>query len=416
MMQKRTSGKWTIFVVLAVVLSFTGFYGCDAGSSSGGSGSGGCGSNSSGGSSGSDTTVTYAVRMAESIMNRNPSAYGSWNYETATVLRGFEHLYKASDDVRFYEYIKDTVDLAIRSDGAINSYNMSEYNLDQIKEGSLALYLYAVTGDDHYRIAADTLNKQLAQQPTTSEGGYWHKNKYSNQMWLDGLYMAQPFNAQYGAMFDQPEHFKDVVLQLRLMESHARDSITGLLYHGWDESGKADWSGTQGTSPIFWSRALGWYAMALVDVLDFLPDQNSEQRSTVIAILNRLATAISKVQEANTGVWWQVIDRAGADGNWQESSSTAMFVYALAKGVRKGYLDASFSAVARKGWDGLLNTFITEDKNSYLNLTGTCEGTGVGSSYDFYIGRRERTNDPKGLGPFLLASVEIEYLAVKNAN
>lgn len=356
------------------------------------------------------TDDMYTVRMAESIMGRNPSSYGSWNYETGTVLRGFEELYKVSGDERFFNYVKNTVDAAINSNGTISYYTMSEYNLDQIKEGSLALYLYEETGDERYRIAADTLNRQLANHPTTREGGYWHKNKYPYQMWLDGLYMAEPFNAHYGAMFDQPGHFDDVVLQLTLMETHARDSVTGLLYHGWDESGRASWADAQGRSPIFWGRALGWYAMALVDVLDFIPEQNSEQRSIVIAILNRLAVAISRVQEPDTGVWWQVIDRAGDNGNWRESSSSAMFVYALAKGVRKGYLDESFSSVAQKGWKGILNTFLTEDRRGNLNLTGTCEGTGVGGSYAFYIGRNALNNDPKGLGPFLLAGVEIELL------
>lgn len=352
---------------------------------------------------------TYAVRMAESIMNRSPSGYGSWNYETATVLRGFEELYKASGDERFYNYVKATVDRSVNSNGSISPYAMHEYNLDQIKEGSLVLYLYDITGDEQYRIAADTLNKQLEQQPTTSEGGYWHKNKYPGQMWLDGLYMAEPFNAQYGAMFNQPEHFDDAVLQLTVIEKHARDSSTGLLYHGWDESGNAAWANSQGTSPIFWARALGWYAMALVDVLDFLPEQNSEQRSILIAILNRLAVAVEDVQEPESGVWWQVIDRAGANGNWRESSASAMFVYALAKGVRKGYLDDRFSEVAQRGWDGILKTFVTQDRNGDLSLNRTCEGTGVGSSYNFYIGRRALINDPKGLGPFLLAAVEMEF-------
>lgn len=411
-MKKSHSIRGCILMILAIALLVSISFSCDGGSGSGSgssdSGFGGCDYGADSGSDGG-ATATYAVRMAESIINRRPSSYGTWNYETATVLRGFEELYKASNDARFYNYLKDTVDRAIDPDGSISSYNISAYNLDQIKEGSPALYLYQVTGDDRYRIAVDTLNRQLAQQPTTGEGGYWHKKKYPYQMWLDGLYMAEPFNAQYGAVFNQPEHFEDVVLQLTLMEKHARDSITGLLYHGWDESGNADWSNAQGTSPIFWGRALGWYAMALVDVLDFIPEQNSAQRSTVVAILKRLATALSKVQEPGVGVWWQVIDSAGKNDNWREASSTAMFVYALAKGVRKGYLDESFSVVARKGWDGILNTFITEDRDGNLNLTGTCEGTGVGGSYEFYTGRRALTNDPKGLGPFLLAAVEIEF-------
>jgi len=353
-------------------------------------------------------TDTYAIRMAESIMNRNSGVYGSWNYETATVLRGFEELYRVTGDDRFYNYIKSTVDNVVSSSGSINRYSMSEYNLDQVKEGSTVLYLYSVTGDQRYRSAAQTLMQQLNNQPRTNDGGNWHKNKYPNQMWLDGLYMAQPFNANYGFVFNQSANFDDVVLQLTLMEDHARDSNSGLLYHGWDESRSASWANpSTGTSPVFWARSLGWYAMALVDVLDFIPKQNIAQRDTILAILNRLVPAVADVQDQASGVWWQVPDKGGQSGNWLESSSTAMFVYAIFKAVRNNYIDASYLSVAENGWNGLLNEFVTTS-GSNLNLTDTCEGTGVGGSYSFYIGRAKKTNDPKGLGPFLLAAVEVE--------
>lgn len=192
------------------------------------------------------------------------------------------------------------------------------------------------------------------------------------------------------------------------MEDHARDSNSGLLYHGWDESRNASWANpSTGTSPEFWARSLGWYMMALVDVLDFIPQENTAQRDTILAILNRLVSAVSDVQDQVSGVWWQVPDKGGQSGNWQESSSTAMFVYAIAKAVRHNYIDPGYLSTVEKGWNGLINEFVTTS-GSNLNLIDTCEGTGVGGSYSFYIGRAKKTNDPKGLGPFLMAAVEVE--------
>jgi unsaturated rhamnogalacturonyl hydrolase len=359
-----------------------------------------------------DISSSYGIRMAESVMLRHPNSYGSWHYETGTVLRGFEMLYKATGDKRYFNYIKSTVDSAISADGSIATYDMLEYNLDLIKEGSLALYLYAKTGDSRYAVAAKTLMTQLKQQPRTSDGGNWHKLKYPTQMWLDGLYMAQPFNVQYGVMFNAPENLKDAVLQFTLMEHHARDRITGLLYHGWDESGVSSWADpVTGTSPEFWGRSLGWYAMALVDVLDFIPRKNYRQRAKVLAILKRLAVAITSVQDSTSNVWWQVINKAGQSGNWQESSVTAMVVYSLAKAIRLGYLKKKkYLAVVKSAWAGLVSEFITENSDGTINLIETCEATGVGPSYDFYIGRRRMVNDPKGVGPFIMAAVEMELL------
>lgn len=350
----------------------------------------------------------YAQRMAQSIMNRRPESYGGWNYETATVLRGFEELYKATGDEQYLTYLKSTVDRSVGSDGDIAGYSVASYNLDQIKQGSAVLYLYTITGQSRYKLVADSLMDQLDSQPQTSEGGNWHKQKYPDQMWLDGLYMAQPFNARYGVLFDREDNLDDVVKQLTLMEQRTLDEATGLLYHGWDESKRASWADNNGRSPVLWARSIGWYVMALVDVLDHIPLQRTVQREQIIAILNRQIAAIAAVQDNTTGAWWQVPDRPGERGNWLESSATAMFVYTIAKAVRLDYIDADYLNVADRGWAGLVGLFVTGTDS--LSLTDTCEGTGVRSNYSFYAGRDRRTNDPKGLGPFLLAGVEMELL------
>lgn len=355
--------------------------------------------------------ASQAIKMADAIMARHPNRYGSWNYETATVLRGFEALYEATGEIRFYQYLKATVDSVISSEGVISGYNEEDYNIDEVKEGSLLLYLYAKTHEARYKLAADALRTQLLNHPRTQSGGFWHKNKYPWQMWLDGLYMGQPFYAHYSHLFNEPMNYDDIVFQLVEMRARSVDSQTGLLFHAWDESKNSSWANaTTGQSPIFWGRSIGWYVMALVDVLDYLPEEYSDYRNQLIMQLQLVSAALIPYQDAD-GVWWQVTDRVGENSNWQESSATAMYVYAMAKGVRKGYLAPQFLTAAQKGWAGLNTQFIRENETGQLSLHDTCTGTGVGGSYSFYTGRARNINDPKGLGPYLLAGVEMEFLA-----
>ena len=232
-------------------------------------------------------------------------------------------------------------------------------------------------------------------------------------MWLDGLYMGSSFYAEYGKLFNQPEIFDDVVKQFVLIEAHTRDEASGLLYHAWDEEKAQAWANPEtGLSKIFWGRGIGWYAMALVDVLDYLPEDHPG-RKDVIAILQRLAEAITKIQDDSTGVWWQVADQPGREGNYLESSVSCMFVYALSKGVRKGYLDEKYKAVSQKGYQGILAQFITENPDGTINLTQTCSSAGLGygrdGSYEYYVYQERRVdNDGKALGPFITASLEME--------
>lgn len=352
--------------------------------------------------------VPFSQRMAESIMQRHPDYYGYWNYETGTVLRGFEEIWKYSGETTYYDYLQSTVDLVVQGDGTIQGFDKFEYNLDEVKEGSAILVVYDQTGEQRYRTAVDSVRSQLKTHPRNSEGGFYHKLIYPTEMWLDGLYMAEPFYCAYGVMVDDMTIYDDVALQLKLMEHHARDENTGLLYHGWDEDHSAYWADpVTGCSPVFWGRAMGWYAMALVDVLDFYPETH-EERDSILLIFQRLASAIRDFQDPESYVWWQVVDSIDGNGNWKESSVSCMFVYALAKGVRMEYIDPSYLEVVKTGYGGVINEFITYNTNGTINLISTCEGTGVGGSYNFYINRGRRTNDPKGVGPFVLASVEME--------
>jgi unsaturated rhamnogalacturonyl hydrolase len=357
--------------------------------------------------------ITYAGKMAESILKSNPGSYGGWDYVTGTVLRGYAELWKITGEKKYYDYIKNTVDRAVKTDGSISSYNLSDYNIDQIREGCAVLFLYRETGLTKYKTAAELLRKQLSEHPRTSEGGFWHKLRYPWQMWLDGLYMGSPFLAEYGSLFSEPEAMDDVMNQLLLAHKHTRDSVTGLYYHGWDEKREQEWADSvTGQSPSFWGRAMGWYAMAIVDALDYIPMDHPE-RDSVLTIMNRFSLAIKNFQDSVSGVWWQVTDQGDREGNYLESSSSCMFVYALAKAVRKGYIDTSYRPVAEKGFRGILDKFITPNADGTLSLGQTCLTAGLGygrdGTYNYYVNETSiSTNDGKALGPFILAAIEME--------
>ena len=247
-----------------------------------------------------------------------------WTYEYGVVLKGIEGLWLSTGEGRYFSFIQKGMDNFVNADGTIRTYNSADYNLDNINSGRSLLLLYKVTGQEKYRKAAALLREQLKTHPRTSDGGFWHKKIYPSQMWLDGLYMAEPFYAEYAATFREDADFDDIAKQFVLMEHHSRDPKTGLLYHGWDESKQQRWADpSTGHSPNFWDRAMGWYAMALVDTLDYFPRQHP-QRAELIAILNRLAKAVVSYQDKNTGLWYQVMDKGAEKGNYLETSGSSM--------------------------------------------------------------------------------------------
>ena len=362
-----------------------------------------------------DTVITIWKDYPGATAGRTPR----WTYEQGVVLRGMEEAWKQTHDPRYYDYIQQTMDRYVGDDGTIQTYRPEEYQLDNILLGRMLLFLYQETKQKKYHQAADLLREQLRKQPRTSQGGFWHKQIYPSQMWLDGLYMAGPFYAEYTKIFHETSDFDDIAKQFILIERHTRDPKTGLLYHGWDESRKQRWADTAtGHSPNFWGRAMGWYAMALVDTLDYFPP-NHPQRGALVAILKRLAAAIAKYQDEKSGLWYQVVDRAGSKGNYFESSAAAMFVYALAKGARENYLPASYSSVAAKGYRGMLNQFIHIKPDGMVDFNWTVSVGGLGGnpyrdgSYEYYLSEKVVTNDPKGVGALLLAATEMARAPVK---
>ncbi len=363
----------------------------------------------------------WSVKMAESVIKRSPEPWNmevsrqpQWEYTYGLVLKAILEVWRLTGNDRYFQYVQAYYDHFIDQNGVILQYQLDEYNIDRINPGKPLFLLFQVTQDERYAKAIQLLRSQMKTHPRTKEGGFWHKLKYPHQMWLDGIYMAAPILAQYARTYDEPELFNDVARQIILMEKHARDKTTGLLYHGWDESRQQRWADpVTGTSPNFWGRAMGWYAMALVDVLDFFPSDHP-QRPEIIAILSRLAEAVVRYQDQETGLWYQIVDQGGKEGNYRESSASCMFVYALAKGTRLGYLDNNYATAAHRGYNGILKNFITVDSSGLVTIHQGCSVAGLGGdpyrdgSYEYYISEKVVDNDPKSVGSFILASIEFE--------
>lgn len=369
-------------------------------------------------------TLPWSERMAKSVMKRNREPWmidfrdsPKWNYTQGLVLMSILRVWEKTNDPAYFDYVKKFGETLVNEQGEIQGdYDIANFNIDHINPGKILFSLYKETGDERYKVAMQTLRQQLQWQPRTTDGGFWHKLRYPWQMWLDGLYMGAPYYAAYAVQFDEPEAFDDIARQLILMEKHARDAKTGLLYHGWDESRVQRWSNDEtGLSPCFWGRAIGWYAMALVDVLDHFP-KDHPQRTEIIALLNRTAEGIAKYQDGQSGLWYQVMDQGTREGNYLEATASCMFVYALAKGSGKGYLSETFMEVAEKGYDGILRDFIEVTDNGEVHIHKCCSVAGLGGdpyrdgSYEYYINEPVRSNDPKATGPFILASLEFEKM------
>jgi unsaturated rhamnogalacturonyl hydrolase len=363
----------------------------------------------------------WSVRMADSDIGRNPKATmldfsetPKWNYTNGLICTALQKLWLKTGDEKYYQYIKTYADEMINSDGTIKTYKPEEYNIDKVNPGKFLFALYNRTKDAKYEKAIKLLRDQMRTHPRTSEGGFWHKKIYPRQMWLDGLYMGSPFLAQYASVYNEPALFDEVALQVRLIEKHTYDERIGLYYHAWDESREQKWADKQtGRSPHVWGRAMGWYAMALVDILDFFPKDHSA-RKDIMNAANRMAKAIAQYQDAASGVWYQVIDQGNREGNYLEASASCMFTYFLIKAVKKGYIAETYSANAKKGYEGILNRFIKVDPTGAVNITEVCAVAGLGGnpyrdgSYDYYIHEQKRDNDPKAVGPFIMMALEFE--------
>ena len=373
----------------------------------------------------SDTTSTSEIsaeRIFENFLTLFPDtvAYKSeaksykWNYEQGLILEAFYRMWKFSGDKKYYDYLKKNMGYYVLPDGNIKTFKLEDFNLDNIAPGRQLLHLYSETGEEKYLKAANLLLDQIQKQPRTNEGGFWHKQRYPFQMWLDGLYMAEPFYSEYAVMFDKQEYLHDIVKQFQLIKKNLKDEKTGLYYHGFDESRQQKWADPEtGRSPSFWGRAIGWLMMAMVDVLDIIPHTHPE-RETIKTMFIDLADDLMKYRDENKKLWYQVIDQQDREGNYIETSSSLMFIYSFARGVNKGYLPDHFLKIAEESFKSVMENYITTDENQLLFLQNTVSVGGLGGdpyrdgSYEYYLSEPLRVNDFKGYGPLMLAAIELE--------
>ncbi|MCX6320823.1 MAG: glycoside hydrolase family 88 protein [Bacteroidia bacterium] len=362
--------------------------------------------------------LKWSVKMANSVLARSDSLIyyvdrnPKWAYDVAFLGMAIDRLGKT--DVKYSKYMENWVNHFVRPDGSVIDYRLKEYNLDRIFPGRDLLTVYKRHPDPKYKIALDNFIEQLKSHPKTNSGGYWHKNIYPWQMWLDGIFMASTYMAQYAKEFNAPGWFDVATTQTKMIYEKTLDPQTGLLMHAWDESRTQKWCDpATGQSHYPWSRAMGWYILAIEDILEYLPE-NHPDRAALITILQKTCEALLKVRDPKTGLWFQVLNQGGREGNYLEGSGSAMYTYAFVRGVHKGYLDKKYLDIANSAFDGIIKELITVDEKGFITMHNICGGCGLGGNpyrdgtYEYYVNEKRIDNDTKGVAPFIMAALELD--------
>ncbi len=382
-----------------------------------------------------NAALKWAKALADSELERKTLKYhyqgwdeyrkrpGKFEYDVVGMqIAALQELDSISPNPAYRNALETVTGSYIRDDGHIHTFEPDLFSIDLTKPGQMVILLEQRTGLEKYRKAVDFLRANLKRHPRTSGGAFWHRVTYPNQLWLDGVYMGMPFLAQYASLYEtgeqQHESFKEAVHEFVIARNQLRDPKTGLYYHAWDESKQANWANKDtGRASQFWARGMGWYAMALVDVLDFIPESEIELRKTLLDIVTEFAADVLRYQDAETGTWWQIMDKPYEIANYRESTASAMFTYFYTKAVNKGYLPESYRDVAIKSYQGMINEFVTLHADGKISMNDQCLVAGLGfgrdGSYDYYMTERIVSNDAKGNTPFILAGVEMVKLLKK---
>ena len=337
-----------------------------------------------------------------------------WNYIDGCMMIALLNLHRITGEAKYFDFAESFLDYYVQEDGTLLGYREEDYNLDNLCEGRPLFDVWAATGKEKYRKAIETLHGQILRQPRTKEGNFWHKAIYPNQVWLDGLYMAQVFYTRYTTEFEECRGYEDILRQFRTVREKMYDPATGLYRHGWDSSGQSFWCGPDGRSQNPWLRSLGWFSAALVDVTGYLAPGHEEFREEMTGIARELAQAMEAYVDSSTGMLWQVPDQPGREGNYPETSGSAMAAYFFLKGARLGILDERYGNVGAGIFQSICDTYLTE-RDGKLNLGGICLVAGLGpennrrrdGTYEYYISEPVVENDAKGLAPFLMCYTEL---------
>ncbi len=341
----------------------------------------------------------------------------SWNYIDGCMITALLAMSDITGDARYFDFAESFIDWFVLDDGTIRTYDRKKYNLDDINEGRVLFPLYAKTGKEKYKKAAENLYRQIREQPRTFEGNFWHKAIYPNQVWLDGLYMAQPFYALYETTFGSGD-VSDTLSQIANVRLRMFDETRKLYYHGYDASRTIFWADpVTGCSKNFWLRSIGWFSVALIDLCEILP--NGAGRDRLCEIFNELIAGVAPYADKETGLYWQVVDQGGREGNYLETSGSSMLAYAMLKGARLGVLPKEYAAKGEKTFRGIVDKYLSFTDGE-LNLGGICLVAGLGpennprrdGSYEYYISEPVVENDAKGVAPFVLCYTEIKRLGV----
>ena len=335
-----------------------------------------------------------------------------WNYIDGCMIKAILEMYAITEDLKYFNFADTFIDYKVREDGSIDGYDVEERNIDNVNAGKTLFELYDLTGKEKYRKAIDLVYSQIGKMPRTREGNFWHKNIYPNQVWLDGLYMCQPFYMEYETRFNHKKNCGDIYSQFANVRKAMRDTETGLYYHAYDSSREMFWCDkVTGLSQNFWLRALGWYAMALLDTMDKSDPSDKNDLKEMEEAFRDLIDSMLKYQD-ESGMWYQVVNLGGMDRNYLETSGSAIFSYAILKGVRLGYLPESYAGYGKKAFQGICDTYLQLEEGD-ISLGGICLVAGLGGkdkrngTYDYYMSEPIVKDDAKGVGPFLLAYTEM---------
>ncbi len=374
-----------------------------------------------------ETYTHYSEWMVASEMKRTPHPYNlnfsswwpQWSYQVGVELDPMLDVYLEYNNSKVWNYLKEYPQTMVQSNGSITGYNYDEFNLDNVRPGHFLFRMYQQAPADKELKALNTLFKQLENQPRTQNGVWWHKEVYHWQVWLDGVFMGMPFYVLAAPTLkpgEEEKYYEDAVNQMTTTDQMTYDAATELWKHAWDETHSMFWADkTTGRSQHTWGRALGWYAMALVEVLETMPESYA-RRAELLEIFKSVMASVSKYQD-ESGVWYDVLD-VDDPRNYLEATCSSMFCYCLLKGARMGWIDAEYLPVGVKAFRGIVNEFVKENSDGTISLQKCCEVSGLGpenrpqrdGSFEYYMSEPVRDNDPKGVGPFMWAALEMERL------
>ena len=362
-----------------------------------------------------DTTPDKPIWNIENIKHGKEAG---WNYIDGCMMTSLYTIYQQTGKKKYIDFIDKFVDYYVFEDGSIRGYELDTYNVDNLNEGRVLFDLYRETGKPKYKKAIDLLYSQVQGQPRTALGNFWHKKIYPEQVWLDGLYMAQVFYTRYEAEFNNGRNFDDIARQFQNVYDNMYDKKKRLYYHGWDYSRKSFWSDNKtGLSKSFWLRSVGWYTVGLVDTIGYMPDSAKSAKDKLVAIFKATIEGLEQYIDKDGKMFWQVVDQGGREGNYLETSGSAMIAYAMMKGARLGVVDKRFAKVGEEVFNGICKQYLTETDGK-LNLGGICLMAGLGpennkkrdGTFEYYISEPIVENDAKGTGPFVMAYTEITTL------